>query len=299
MNYLIVAHGKYAEASLTSCEMITGKHDNLFAVSFTDELSRDDLIEKMTAILNRFSGQKFVLLTDIYGGTPYNAAKILYESQETVVGILTGISLQLLIPISLGEQISDLLIDPQQIVSFEMKGEEQKQLEEKQNFENAVNVEKNGIIQIRIDERLIHGQVATSWIGNLSASRVMIIDDTIVKSEMEKSALRAACPKNIKLSILTTENAAKRINEGHYSKERVLVIVKNPSVVKQLFELAVKIPSVTLGNMSKKENRELLKKSVYISKDELGDLSYLEQQNVNVDVQMVPNEEKRKISEYL
>lgn len=297
MNYLIVAHGQYAKACLSSCEMITGKHDNLFVVSFTEELSRDDLIEKINAILDSRQDQEFIFLTDIYGGTPYNASKMIYDSRASTVGILTGISLQMLIPIALGEEISDVLAKTEQLFSFEGKQAEKK-IGEKKAF-SSVKVEKNGIIQIRIDERLIHGQVATSWIGNLSASRVMIIDDTIVKSEMEKSALRAACPKNIKLSILTVENAAKRINEGVYSEERLLIIVKNPGIVKQLFELDVQISSVTVGNMSKKENRELLKKSVYISKEELNDLLYLENQNIKVVVQMVPNEEKSKISEYL
>ncbi|MEI5992160.1 hypothetical protein A5881_003716 [Enterococcus termitis] len=297
MNYLIVAHGQYSEACLSSCEMITGKHDNLFAVSFTEELSRDDLIEKINAILDSRPDQEFIFLTDIYGGTPYNASKMVYENRTSTVGILTGISLQLLIPIALGERISDVLAKTDQLFSYEGKQTEGKAVEKKTII--PVNVEKNGIIQIRIDERLIHGQVATSWIGHLSATRVMIIDDTIVKSDMEKSALRAACPKNIKLSILTIDNAAKRINEGFYSEERLLIIVKNPSIVKQLFELGVQMPSVTVGNMSKKEHRELLKKSVYISKEELNDLLYLEHQNINVNVQMVPNEEKKKISDYL
>lgn len=295
MNYLIVAHGQYAEACLSSCEMITGKHDTIFAVSFTEELSRDDLIEKITFILDSHN-EEFIILTDIFGGTPYNAAKILYESREKIVGILTGISLQLLIPIALGERVADVITNTDQIVSFEGKKEENVKTTQPLD---SVNVDKNGIVQIRIDERLIHGQVATSWIGNLSATRVMIIDDTIVKSDMEKSALRAACPKNSKLSILTVENAANRINEGLYKNERLLIIVKTPLIVKQLFELGTKIPSVTLGNMSKKENRELLKKSVYISKEELNDLLYLDQKNVNVVVQMVPNEEKKKITDYL
>lgn len=297
MNYLIVAHGEYAEACLSSCEMITGKHDNLFVVSFTEELSKDDLIEKINTILDSNHEQEFIFLTDIYGGTPYNASKMIYDSRASTVGILTGISLQVLIPIVLGEEISDVLAKTEQLFSYEGKQTEKKIVEEK--AVNLVKVENNGIIQIRIDERLIHGQVATSWIGNLSASRVMIIDDSIVNSEMEKSALRAACPKNIKLSILTVENAAKRINEGVYSEERLLIIVKTPVIVKQLFELGVQIPNVTVGNMSKKENRKLLKKSVYISTEELNDLLYLENQNIKVVVQMVPNEEKRKISEYL
>lgn len=70
-------------------------------------------------------------------------------------------------------------------------------------------VSENGIIHVRIDERLIHGQVATMWTNTLKASRIMIVDDQVVKNDMEKMALKLAVPSGIKLSILTAGGAIK------------------------------------------------------------------------------------------
>ncbi|MCP6826224.1 PTS sugar transporter subunit IIB, partial [Listeria monocytogenes] len=70
----------------------------------------------------------------------------------------------------------------------------------------------NGIKHVRVDERLIHGQVATMWTNTIKATRIMIVDDAVVKNEMEKVALKTAVPAGVKLSILTVKGAANNIN---------------------------------------------------------------------------------------
>lgn len=297
MNYILAAHGQFAEACLRSSEMIVGKQERLYAISFTEDMSKEDLNKKAKQILENNEGQEFTLLTDIFGGTPYNVGKALYESDKQIVGILTGLSLQLLIPLALGESVESVLEEKEGLIQFETKIT----MEKKANADDSTNLLaaiQNGIIHVRIDERLIHGQVATAWIGKLGATRVMIIDDEVVRSEMEKSALRAACPKNVKLSILTVENAANRLNEGKYTKDRVLIIAKTPEIVNKLKQSQVNLKQVNVGNMSKKENRIMLKKSVYLSEKEFKLLSNLETQGLEVTVQMVPNEDKKLISDY-
>lgn len=59
-----------------------------------------------------------------------------------------------------------------------------------------------GIIHVRIDDRMIHGQVATQWSGRLSATRIMVINDAIVNNDMRKSIVRMAAPGNVSTSIL-------------------------------------------------------------------------------------------------
>ena len=60
------------------------------------------------------------------------------------------------------------------------------------------------IVNVRIDERLIHGQVATMWTNHLKVNRIMVVDNVVVKNEMEKDVLKMAKPNSVKLSILTT-----------------------------------------------------------------------------------------------
>ncbi len=68
------------------------------------------------------------------------------------------------------------------------------------------------IVNTRIDERLVHGQIVAFWTNRLNASRIMVIDDTAASNDIQKAALKMACPAGTKLSILRVERA---VEKGH------------------------------------------------------------------------------------
>ena len=85
-----------------------------------------------------------------------------------------------------------------------------------------------GITHIRIDDRLIHGQVATMWTNELGATRIMVINDEVANNDMQKSLLRMAAPPNVSTSIITRETAVKNISSGKYKGQKVFIVVKSP-----------------------------------------------------------------------
>lgn len=157
---------------------------------------------------------------------------------------------------------------------------------------NGATVE-NGIVNVRLDERLIHGQVAAYWVRTLQADRIMIVGDDIVRDEIGKSALIAAVPQDVKLSILTVENAAKRLNNGVYAGQRVFLIVKEPDTIMKLLKSDVSLKEVIIGNMGQKEGRKQVKKSVFCTSEELQTIASIEAYGVPVYAQMIPSDEKK------
>lgn len=304
MKYFIVSHGDYAHELLKSAEMIVGENKNICSIAFKEGESPEDLYQKIkNAIKKLCSTEKsdYAILVDIFGGTPYNVSLKIYEEDDNAKALLHGISLQILLPLAVGEKISGKF-KAKDFIGYQLKTDdtsnEIKKVEDHGNQNNKSASTDNGIIAIRIDERLVHGQVATAWIGSLSATRVMIIDDQVVESDIEKKALRSVTPNHVNLSILTKDNAAKRINEGMYSGERVLIIVKTPDIILDLFENNVSISQVNLGNMSKTPNRSRLEKSTYVSEEELNTLVFLANQGIDVYYQMVPGSERKTIDNY-
>lgn len=63
----------------------------------------------------------------------------------------------------------------------------------------------DGIVLVRIDDRLIHGQVMTSWLNYTSANKIMIIDDEVANDAFMKSVLKTCVPANVKLATFTVE----------------------------------------------------------------------------------------------
>lgn len=76
------------------------------------------------------------------------------------------------------------------------------------------------IVNVRIDDRLIHGQVAAVWSLVTKATRIMVVDDLVVKDPVNKEALKMACPQQCKLSILTVAKAAGVSDRGNENTHR-------------------------------------------------------------------------------
>ncbi|MBC1640624.1 PTS sugar transporter subunit IIA [Listeria welshimeri] len=115
MNYIIAAHGRYAQEVKNSCQMITGQTTNIAAVTFTEDMGVTDVLESYNAVYS--PENKTVIIVDIVGGTPCNAAQM-FRAKYPEIKIVSGLSLGLIIPLSLGESLEGAIIGAQENIQF-------------------------------------------------------------------------------------------------------------------------------------------------------------------------------------
>lgn len=156
-----------------------------------------------------------------------------------------------------------------------------------------------GFVNIRIDDRLIHGQVATRWSTGLRANRIMVIDDEVASDEVQKSILRMAAPAGISTSIINEEKAINNIKAGKYENQRVLLVVKRPKVLLDLINAGLPIDQINVGNMSNRDNTVQVKKSVSLTSDERHDIEEIIAKGVKVTAQMVPDDPEVDFKNFL
>lgn len=156
-----------------------------------------------------------------------------------------------------------------------------------------------GIVHIRVDDRLIHGQVATRWATGLRVNRIMIIDDKVAVNDDEKSILRMAAPAGVNTSILTFEKGLNNVKNGNYKGQRVLLIVKTPEILVQLMNGGLALKEVNIGNMSSRPGTTQIKKSISMTENEKVAVQKLLSQGVKVTAQMVPEESDASIEGFL
>ena len=147
-----------------------------------------------------------------------------------------------------------------------------------------------GFVHIRVDDRLIHGQVATRWATGLKVNRIMIIDDAVAVNETEKSILRMAAPAGVNTSILQFEKALANIKNGNYAGQRVMLVVKSPVILVKMMEAGINLLPVNIGNMSNRPGTTQYKKSISMTEDEKAAVEKLLQSGIKVTAQMVPDE---------
>ncbi len=157
----------------------------------------------------------------------------------------------------------------------------------------------NEIINVRIDDRLIHGQVATFWTNMLSVNRIMVVDDEVAVDEVGKSVLRMAAPSNVNTSIISVDQAATNLVAGKYKSQRLLLVVKSPITLMRLIDKGVTIDEINVGNMSKRDNTIQIDKSISINSDEYNAFTELQKKRIVLYSQMVPSDNKTDFNESL
>lgn len=156
------------------------------------------------------------------------------------------------------------------------------------------------IINIRIDERLIHGQVAAFWTNSLNISRLMVIDDIAATDDIQKMALKMACPSTVKLSILNVNRAAEKLNNPElYIGERIFIVVRSVEIIKKIVDLNVKIDTVTVGNMSNKVGSTRVYHTVCVTPNDIEIFKELDQKGIKFIAQMVPSDEPENFMQLL
>ena len=87
---------------------------------------------------------------------------------------------------------------------------------------------------LRVDDRLVHGQVVTAWLKQLKAKVIIAVDDTSAANAIILKALKMATPKNVELVVATAEDGAKIL--GSYNESDVMIITKAPATARMLVE---------------------------------------------------------------
>ena len=155
------------------------------------------------------------------------------------------------------------------------------------------------IIAVRIDGRLIHGQVANLWTTKLNITRIMVVDDEVSQSAIEKSGLKLATPAGVKLSVLPYTRAAKNILAGRYDSQHLLIVAKKPHYLLKLVEAGVPLEEINVGNMSQSDTTTSITRSVNVDEQDVAEFKELNKHGVHLIHQMVPADSAENFMELL
>jgi mannose/fructose/sorbose-specific phosphotransferase system IIB component len=151
------------------------------------------------------------------------------------------------------------------------------------------------ILLTRIDDRLIHGQVVVGWAQALKINHIIVVNDEIVKNDMQKFLFRMATPNDINLSILTVEEAADKIKGREFDDDSAMILVKAPADIYNVIKAGGKISEINIGGMHFENNKTQLFDAVFVDEKDIVVFKELDSMGVLLDVRMVPTDPKRNI----
>lgn len=145
---------------------------------------------------------------------------------------------------------------------------------------------------LRVDDRLLHGQVAFSWTRNLSATDIIIANDDLSKDEFQKMTLKLAKPRGTSLQILNLNESKTIIKKHENSKNNVIVIINNLKDAKEIIDDASFIKSLNLGGLRERGGAKRFTGSITLTPDDIEICNTLLEKEIEVEIRQVPEEKK-------
>lgn len=146
---------------------------------------------------------------------------------------------------------------------------------------------------LRVDHRLLHGQVAVSWFNALDVDTILIANDSVAGDDFRKSAIRLAKPESAKLVMKSIDDSIEAINSGVTNKYKLLIVVESvDDAYKLINHTDGQIGMLNLGGTKKREQTTNFSKAINLTPEEVTKLEELKKHHIDVFIQQVPNEKK-------
>lgn len=152
---------------------------------------------------------------------------------------------------------------------------------------------------VRVDHRLLHGQVAFSWTNGVHADCLLVANDMVVNDEMWKTTLRLGKPDGVKLVMKNMDDSIAAINSGVTDKYHLIIVVKTIEDANRLLSGCPQIKSINLGNGKERPGSRQISKQVYISKEEETILQDMINKGIEVEIRALADDQKVYVKDVL
>ena len=307
---ILASHGGFAEGIYQSGEMIFGKQENVKACILKPSEGPDDIRKKMEDAIASFDDPEQVLfLIDLWSGTPFNQASNLFAEHKDTWAIVTGLNLPMLIE-AYGARLQDRITAREiakQIVGSAKDGiktlpeglvpkkEAPKAAESKQPT-GAIpegTVLGDGHIKyglVRIDSRLLHGQVATAWTKSVRPDRIIVVSDNVSKDKLRKNMIIQAAPPGVRANVVPIKKMIEVSKDPRFGATKALVLFENPEDALKAIEGGVDIKTLNIGSMAHSEGKVAVNKVLSLNEKDVETYDKLNEMGIKFDVRKVPND---------
>lgn len=145
---------------------------------------------------------------------------------------------------------------------------------------------------VRVDFRLIHGQVITKWKNVIHTTRIVIIDDGLADDDFMADIYVAAAPPGVKVDVVREDEFMAKEAEGEYEEGSILVLLKKVDTLKRLADKGMLFPEIQVGGLGGGAGRKQIVTGITISEPEVETLKELAGKGSKIYFQVTPEEKK-------
>ncbi|MCS7151943.1 MAG: PTS sugar transporter subunit IIB [Endomicrobia bacterium] len=151
---------------------------------------------------------------------------------------------------------------------------------------------------IRIDDRLVHGQVVEGWIKALGFDSIVVCADEVYCDELSRQLFEISVPRHIKFLCYSVELTADSILKSVYDKMNSLILLGSLKDLKQLVKFVKEklptytFPPVNIGGIRYVPGRKQIYKALFLSKEDLNIIKEIVSFGLKLEYYVLPRDEK-------
>ena len=314
---ILASHGEFANGILQSGAMIFGDQPDVKAVTLQPSEGPDDLKAKIEAAIATFENQDEVLfLVDIWGGTPFNQSNGIINGHEDKWAIVTGLNLPMLIEayasrmsMTSAHEIATHICE----VARDGVKTQPATLEPKKEKEEVVTKQTAGAIPegtvlgdghikyvlARVDTRLLHGQVATTWTKTTQPNRIIVVSDSVAHDDLRKKMIEQAAPPGVKANVVPIDKMIQVAKDPRFGNTKAMLLFETPQDALRAIKGGVDIKELNIGSMAHSLGKVVVNKAIAMNQDDIKTLEELKEMGVTFDVRKVPADSKENMDNLL
>ncbi|NJE40303.1 PTS mannose transporter subunit IIAB [Faecalicoccus pleomorphus] len=303
---ILASHGEFAEGIHQSGSMIFGEQANVKPCILKPSEGPQDIRKKMEEAIASFDQQDEILfLVDLWGGTPFNQASALKDGHESWA-IVTGLNLPMLIEAYASRMSMDtaheiamhiaktakegVRIQPEDLEPVEEEKEQSAAPVMQQAIPEGTVLGDGHIkyVLARIDTRLLHGQVATTWTKSTNPDRIIVVSDNVAHDELRKNMIIQAAPPGVKAHVVPIDKMISVAKDPRFGATKALLLFETPQDALKAIQGGVDIKTLNVGSMAHSQGKVAVTKALAFDKDDVKTMREIEKLGVKFDVRKVP-----------
>ena len=315
---VLASHGDLAAGIKQTGSMVFGDQENVVVVSLKPSMGPDDFRAELEQAVATLDDQEQVLfLVDLWGGTPFNQTTAFMDGHDTWA-VVTGLNLPMLIEAySARFDASNTAQDiARHILTEARKGvrvkPESLEPEEEKPAAAAAPAPKGAIppgtvlgdghikiAAVRIDTRLLHGQVATAWTKQVNPTRIIVVSDGVAGDTLRKTMITQAAPPGVPANVVPIKKMCEVFKDPRFGETRAFLLFENPEDLLACIEGGADIKSVNIGSMAHSVGKVVVNKVISMDQTDIDTIEKLKSLGVKFEVRKVPSDSSENIDELL
>lgn len=144
------------------------------------------------------------------------------------------------------------------------------------------------IVLVRIDNRLIHGQVATQWTSSVGANLILVANDEVATNKMRQGLMDMAAPSGVATRYFSIQKTIDVIHKAA-PRQHIFIIVESPEDALRLVKGGVPVKKLNIGNMHMSEGKRQVATTVAVDDADVAAFRELKELGVELQIQRVPS----------